>query len=141
MNFISKISPEWSLRVGIGIMYLHSGFDILFHPTAWHWALPYWLQQMIGAVMPIDTYLRVQGAIELAMAFFLLAWFLKKDTLVQYIALLSTLEMAAILFLAFVPWNEANFSITFRDIGLLGGSLALASILFQKERPLLSTSQ
>ena len=101
-------------------------------PGAWHWALPYWLTQIIGSVVSIDTYLRFQGGVEILMALCLLAWFLK-PAIVKYAALLSTLEMAAILALAFLPFSETNFLITFRDIGLLGGSAALAGILWQKE--------
>ena len=133
MNFFSKISAEWSLRLGIGIMYLYSGFDIVAHPTAWHWALPYWLAQIIRSVVPIDTYLRFQGSVEILMALCLIAWFLKPQ-IVKWVAFLSTLEMAAILVLAFLPWSETNFLITFRDIGLLGGSLALTAMLWRKDK-------
>ena len=132
MNYLSRINPEWSLRVGIGAMYLYSGSDLVMHPSAWHWALPYWLAQIIRSVVPIDTYLRSQGSVEILMALCLLAWFLKPQ-IVKWVALLSTLEMAAILVLAFLPWSETNFLITFRDIGLLGGSLALTAMLFQKD--------
>ena len=132
MNYLSRMSPEWVLRIGIGVMYLYSGFDLLAHPTAWHWALPYWLAQIIRSVVPIDTYLRFQGSVEILMALCLLAWFLKAQ-IVKWVALLSTLEMAAILVLAFLPFSETNFLITFRDIGLLGGSLALTAMLFQKD--------
>ncbi len=131
-NFLSKISPEWSLRIGIGVMYFYSGFDIVFHPTAWHWALPYWFGQLIQKVMPIDTFLRVHGGAEFLMGLCLLAWFLKPPFL-KWIALLSTLEFAGILALAFLPWNGNNFLITFRDIGLFGGSLALTAMLFRKD--------
>ena len=131
MHYLSKVSPEWPLRIGIGVMYLYSGQDLITSPTAWHWALPYWLQQIVGQVISIDTYLRLQGGVEIIMALCLFAWFLK-PAFVKYIALLSTLEMAAILILAFLPFSENNFLMTFRDIGLLGGSLALTTILIQK---------
>lgn len=132
MNFFKKISPEWALRLGIGVMYLYSGQDLIFSPTAWHWALPYWLRQAITSVVPIDSYLRIQGAAEIALALVLLAWFLGPKW-IKWAALISTLEMAGILALAFIPWSETNFSITFRDIGLLGGSLALFCLLVEKE--------
>ena len=82
--------------------------------------------------MRIDAYLQFQGVVEIMFALVLLGWFLKPK-LVKWVALLSTLEFAVILFLAFVPWSEANFLITFRDIGLLGGALALVSLLARKE--------
>jgi hypothetical protein len=44
---------------------------------------------------------------------------------VRLVALLSAFEFAAILMLALFPFSEANFLITFRDIGLLGAAVAL----------------
>ena len=131
MNLLNKIQPEWALRLGIGVMYLYSGQDLIRSPRAWIWALPYWLRQMISGVISVDVYLRIQGGVEIIMALVFFAWFLK-PTLVKWIALLSTLEMAGILVLAFLPWSENNFLITFRDIGLLGGSLALFLLLTSK---------
>jgi len=127
-----RINPEWSLRVSLGVMYLYSGIDLVQHPTAWHWALPYWLKQFIGNFLELNTYLRLQGAVEIIFALVLLAWFLK-PVFVTWVAALSTLEFAVILVLAFIPWSEAIFLITFRDIGLFGASLALLAIALQKQ--------
>ena len=132
MSILKKFNPEWFLRIGFGLMYLYSGADLIQHPTSWHWALPYWMKQMISTVIPLDMYLRFQGGVEILMALCLLAWFLK-PAIVKYAALLSTLEMAAILLLAFLPWSETNFLITFRDIGLLGSSLALFLLFYNRE--------
>ena len=132
-TFLEKISPEWSLRIGIGAMYLYSGFDLFFHPKAWSWALPYWLREFINSIIPLDTYLKTQGIGEIIMAIILLSWFLKPQ-IVKWFALLSALEMFGILALGFLPFNIENFSTTFRDIGLLGGSLALFLLLLQKEK-------
>ena len=132
MKILARIEPTWPLRIGVGFMYLYSGHDLLTSPTAWHWALPFWLQQLIMTVMPIDVYLRIQGAVELLMAIVLLGWFMKSK-LVKLVAILSTLEMAAILILALIPYSETNFLITFRDLGLLGGSLSLAAMLSQEK--------
>ncbi len=140
MSFLTKISPEWALRIGFGIMYLYSGFDLFLNPTAWHWALPLWLKKIIdpfvyggGDISFLDSYLQLQGIIELVFAIVLLGWFVKRSV-VKIIALLSSLEMAGILAFAFLPWNETNFLITFRDIGLLGGAVALLAILLKKDR-------
>ena len=124
MSLLKKLTPEWALRLGLGIMYLYSGFDIFSHPSAWYWAMPYWLKQFITSFVSLGAYLKLQGVLEIIFAAIFLAWFLK-PAFVKWVALLSTLEFAAILLLAFVPWNETNFLITFRDIGLLGASLAL----------------
>ena len=130
-RFANKIDPLWPLRLGLGLMYIYSGYDLMIHPTAWHWALPYWLRGVITQFIPLEGYLRIQGALEIGMALVLLAWFLR-SAVVKWVALLSVLEFAAILILAFAPFSEANFLITFRDIGLLGASSALLILLFRE---------
>ena len=133
MSFLAKINPEWSLRLGFGIMYLYSGSDLIRHPTAWYWAIPLWFKNLIISAISLETYLRFQGIIEIFFAVVLLGWFFK-TAIVKIVALLSALEMASILAFAFLPWSEANFLITFRDIGLLGGAVALLTILLKKDR-------
>src|SRR3989338_944631 len=123
-NFFQKLKPEWILRLGLGFMYLYSGFDLIMNPKGWTWALPWWYKQMVMVVMPIDGYLRFQGALELLMAFLLLSFFFPKKVAIA-VAAVSSLEILFILL--FAP----QFSITFRDIGVLGASLALFLILLK----------
>jgi len=131
LRIFQKISPVWSLRLGIGITYLVSGTDLILRPSAWHWALPYWLRQIITAVVPLNTYLGLQGAVELVMAICLLVWFMKPE-IIRWVAFISTLEFTAILVLAFIPYSETNFLITFRDVGLLGAALTLYRLLLKE---------
>ena len=131
MNIFQNIKSQWILRISLGIMYLYSGFNLFLYPTAWQWALPYWLRQIIMLFISVNSYLKFQGIVEIAMAALLLLWFFKPE-IVRWVALLSTLEMAVIIILAFFPFSETNFLITFRDIGILGASLALFSILSDK---------
>ena len=137
MKFFQKISPEWSLRIGFGIMYLYSGFDLFAHPSGWQWVIPLWLKKIFyfgyGDISFLNAYLQFQGIVELIFAIVLLGWFFK-TAIVKIVAILSSLEMALILAFAFLPWSEANFLITFRDIGLLGGAVALLAILLKKDR-------
>ena len=123
---LQKIKPEWPLRLGLGLMYLYSGIDLIMNPKGWTWALPYWYKQMVLAVMPVESYLRFQGAVELLMAFLLLSFFFPKKVVMAVVAI-SGLEFLFILL--FAP----QFSITFRDIGLLGAALALLIIYFKIE--------
>ena len=139
MIILKKINPEWSLRLGLGLMYLYSGYDLFMHPTAWVWAIPFWLRVVIGSVAALNSYLRFQGIIEIIFAAVFLAWFLPKG-LARWTALLATLEFAAILILAFMPWSETNFLITFRDIGLLGAASALFILLSKENGSRFSTS-
>ena len=129
MKFLQRISPEWSLRLGLGALYVYSGVDMIRYPTAWHWAVrpllkwfPASTQAALGQPEIINRYLLSQGVVELVLAFILLAWFLPKFW-ARWAALITTLEFTAILLL--VPID----AIIFRDIGLLGGSLALWIIL------------
>lgn len=120
MYAVQKNYAEWTLRLGLGIMFLYSGFDILMHPTAWHWAvrgLPIVIQDTIN-VLGIDTYLKLQGTSELVLACAMLGWFLPRGIMIVA-ALAATAELTLILL--FVGVNY----ITFRDIGLLGATLSL----------------
>lgn len=128
-KFLSKLTPEWSLRTGLGVMYLYSGIDILRHPTAWFWAVrpifkwfPTSMQAILGQPAFMKKFLMSQGALEVIFAIVLLAWFLPKKY-VAGVAGLTALEMAGILFL--IPID----AVTFRDFGLLGAGLALFLIL------------
>ena len=132
MNTFQNVKPQWVLRVSLGVMYLYSGFNLFWHPSAWQWALPYWLKQIITQFIAVNSYLKFQGIVEIAMAALFLLWFLK-PAIVRWVALLSVLEMVVILILAFFPFSETNFSITFRDIGILGASLALFLLLSKKQ--------
>lgn len=120
MALLQKLSPEWVLRIGLGGMYLWSGFDIIRHPKSWYWALrplPQFIQDVIGSI-GIDTFLVIQGAGELLLALLLLLPFLPRR-LLRWVAFLNALEMALILILVGVD------AVTFRDIGVLGGAIAL----------------
>ncbi len=110
-------------------MYLYSGASIFQHPDAWTWAVPSWFTQLVQNFMPIEAYLRLQAIGELIFALVFLAWFLK-PILVKYVALLATLEMAGIVFL-----GKAGIDlITFRDLGLLGGLIALLIMASNRAR-------
>ena len=117
-------------------MYLYSGFDLFSHPTAWVWALPPWFSQAVGSIVPIETYLKFQGIVEIVMALLFLLWFLPKIGL-QIAAFISSAELLFILL--FAPFSQ--FLITFRDIGVLGASLALFLISLQKHGPPTPTQQ
>jgi hypothetical protein len=121
MGNIKNITAEWALRLSLGIMYAYSGFDILRHPKAWRWAiqqLPAIIKTPIASSIGVDKFLFIQGWVEIAFAIILLFWLMPK-ILVKLVAILSTIEMVAIVFLVGVT------DVTFRDIGLIGSGLAL----------------
>ena len=115
-----RISLEWPLRLGLGLTYLYSGYSLVAHPTSWYWAvfsMPQGLQDVIGRI-GIDTYLRIQGSVELFLAAVFLLWFLPRF-LLRLAAFLATLQMVGILLLVGVRGD------TFRDIAILGAATAL----------------
>lgn len=120
MTIFKKISPEWLVRLGLGFMYIYSGADILRHPGSWTWAvrqLPDWIE-WIPNVIGAERFLFLQGIGEIFLAFLLLAWFLPRK-LLFIAAIITSAEMVIILLLVGLD------AVTFRDIGLLGASLAL----------------
>lgn len=129
MGFFEKIRPQWPLRLGLGLMYLYSGADIIRHPSAWYWTirrLPDILERII-TIPGIDRALFMQGVGEVFLGFLFLAWFLPRKFL-SAAAGVAAAEMAAILLLVGLD------SITFRDIGLLGAAAALAAVASSKDR-------
>lgn len=128
MSLLSRISPEWPLRIGLGVMYLYSGIDIIRHPSAWYWALrplPTAVYSFITTQIGIDRYLMLQAGGEFVIGIVLLAWFMPRGV-VLIAALATTVEMAAILFFVGVD------AITFRDLGLLGGAATLVLLIRQQ---------
>lgn len=129
MNFLQKIHPEWILRLGLGLMYLYSGYDFLYNPQHWYGFVPKWFSQSVTQIVSIESYLRFQGVVELAMGLLLLTWFSGRIGVI-IASSVAALEMALILLFVGIDL------ITFRDIGLLGAALALLIItLKKKEEP------
>ena len=127
-KLLGKIKPVSVLRVSLGFSYLYSGYDLFVHPTGWHWVirpLPEFVQTIINDVIGTDVYLRTQGIAEMGMAFLFLAWFLPKIG-VRLAAFLSTVQMALILIFVGLTLE------TFRDIPILGASLAVFLMTFKK---------
>jgi len=108
-------------------MYLYSSIDLMAHPRSWTWAVPWWFSKLVTPVVPLDVYLRFQGGVELLMAVIFLALFWK-GKIVLLFAIFSSLELLFILF--FSP----QFATTFRDIGVLGASVALCLVIWDMIR-------
>ncbi|MDP3770558.1 MAG: hypothetical protein Q8R40_06515 [bacterium] len=128
MNVIKKISPEWALRLGLGLMYLYSGYDLIVKPSHWYGFVPQWFSQMVTQTTSVENYLRIQGMGEGLIGVLFLAWFLPRYA-VRTACLVTILEMSMIsLFVGIDP-------ITFRDIGLLGAALALFIMTISRDFP------
>lgn len=122
---MQKIKIEWILRISLGLMYLYSGIDLMMHPKSWTWAAPWWFSKLVTPFVPLDIYLQFQGGIELVMAFIFLALFIRGRTILL-VALFSSLELLFILL--FSP----QFATTFRDLGVLGASVTLCLVVWNR---------
>ena len=111
--------------MGLGVMYAFSGIDLIRHPDGWIWALrklPESIQTLIDTTVGAETFLQIQGGVEILFAAIFLLWFMPTWS-VKLVALITSVEMALILFFVGID------TITFRDIGVLAGTLALFQIL------------
>ena len=130
MNFFFKISPEWTLRIGFAAMYFYSGVRIFSAPQNWAWAVPSWFSGAVTSLgFDTETYLKLQAIGEVVFALAFLAWFLRPAVL-EIITVFAAVEMAGILLLGGTGIN----SITFRDLGILGGLIALVIIFGQTRK-------
>ncbi len=121
MAILDRIKPAFVLRLTLGGMYIYSGLDILFHPNSWTWAinsLPVAFKQAIIDPIGKTNFLLGQGVIELILAGIFILWFIPRHW-VKWAAFLSAIEMVLILWLVGLDVQ------TFRDIGLVGASLAV----------------
>ena len=125
MNTLQKLNPVWALRLGLGLMYIYSGYDLFYNPQHWYGFVPQWFSRGVMQIMPIEAYLRIQGIGEIIMGLLFLAWF-SGTRGVRVASMLAVFEMTGILlFVGIDP-------ITFRDIGLLGAAAALLIISFNR---------
>jgi len=123
MKYIKNLQPIWFLRVGLGMMYLYSGFSLFSHPERWLGFLPQWFLDILSLVMTTENYLRTQGVAEMMVGFVFLAWFLKNGSVLLGATIFSILEMFFIVIFVGVDL------ITFRDIGLLGAAVSLLALM------------
>lgn len=123
MNFLMKIQPQWPLRLGLGLMYFYSGSQLLSQPSLWRSFLPVWYAEFVAGIMPIETYLRLQGVTEIVMGLLFFTWFSGKWG-VRIASSFLALEMAFVLI-----FTGVNL-ITFRDIGLLAAAFTLLIMSF-----------
>lgn len=107
------------LRLGLAATYIYSGLDLILNPVNWIAFLPSWFSQLL----PVSsvTYLQLQGGLELLLALGLIF-----GIKLRLVSLISVLEMVAILGL------YGFDRVTFRDLAILGGSLAIFLSTFGK---------
>ncbi len=129
---ISRFKPDFFLRLGLGLMYVYSGYSLLTQPTSWIQFVPFGFKEFLNNFSgldllikftnidpnPVITFVQIQGVLELVIAIIFLFW-LSPRWLVKWSAFITAVEMGLILIFGRIDL------VTFRDIGLLGAALAL----------------
>lgn len=109
-----KQLPLWLLRIGLATMFLYAAIDSFIHPSDWVGFLPSFVIAMFDA----ELLLKIFSVFEIALA----AWLLS-GVYTRYAALL-----AAAMLIGITVSNFSLLAISFRDIGLACGALALAAL-------------
>lgn len=121
MRLARKLSkPEIYVRLGLGIMFLYSGYDIIRNPDNWISFIgntPEWARSIIEQI-GTDKFLLGQGIVEMLIGVVMLVWFLPRR-LLKLAAFVAVIEIASIL------WLVGIDLVTFRDIGLLGAAVSV----------------
>lgn len=131
MRFIKRITqPEVFLRLGLGLTFLWSGYNHYTNPENWIGFLeqfPSWILDPIAPYATLEQLLLGQGILEMIFGLIFILWFIPHG-IVKLVSFIVVLE------LAFILWLIGIDSVTFRDIGLLGASLAVFAGLYWKHR-------
>ena len=115
MIFSTKYSG-WVLRIGLAVVFFWFGIDKFFHPDYWlnawvpQWVVPFAARFGVTAVQLIY----INGIFEVLIGLSLLT-----GVFMRFFSLLGVLFLLAIM--VFIGLNE----ITVRDVGLMGGLLAI----------------
>lgn len=126
MKFSEKALAAWVLRIGLGFTNLYAGIFLILDPPRYYRYLPEWFLGALPPAISVDIFLRAQGVMELLVAFMLISWFLGKGW-VRTATILYALEMSLIIvFIGVDP-------VTFRNVGLLAGAIALLFLVLKKE--------
>lgn len=126
MKLSEKALAAWVLRIGLGFTNLYAGIFLILDPPRYYKYLPEWFLGALPPAISVDFFLRAQGVMELLIAFMLISWFLGKGW-VRTATILYALEMSLIIvFIGVDP-------VTFRNIGLLAGAVALLFLVLKKE--------
>lgn len=109
----SKTFVHLTLRVGVAFSLLYPPFAALQDPISWAAYFPSFV-----SALPLDTIvlLHIFGAIEVALALWILSgWRIRLPALIT-----------ALLLIAIVAVNPAQFDVLFRDLSIAAMALALA---------------
>jgi|SRR3989344_2441675 len=129
MRFFKRTTqPEVFVRLGLGLTFLYSGYDIYKNPENWMWyleRLPSWMLDPITAYITLEKFLFINGVSEVVFGMIFILWFTPRWA-VKLVSLFVALKLAIIL------WLIGIDTVTFRDIGLLGATLAVFASTYRR---------
>ena len=108
------------LRVGVAFAFLYPPIDALIDPNSWVGYLP----QFVRGIVPDPVLLHGFGAVEVVIAL----WLLSGKRSVWPAA------AAALVLVAIVVLDFAEFSVVFRDLAIAAAAVALAVDAYGKNR-------
>lgn len=100
------------LRFGVAFAFLYAAIDAFADPYAWIDYFPSFVQQ----IAPLTTLLHMFGFLEVLIALWILSG---KKIAIPSVA-------AALMLIAIVVFNMAQFQLLFRDLSIAAAALALA---------------
>ncbi|MCL4357544.1 hypothetical protein M1512_01450 [Patescibacteria group bacterium] len=109
---------QWSLRLGLALVFIYAGVGSLLHPYEWIAYLPGFLTRHFAAL----TLIKLFAVFELLLA----AWLLS-GKLIKYCGIVCGSTLVLI-----VLFNLSQLIITFRDIGLVFMALALVFVSYKR---------
>jgi hypothetical protein len=119
-NFWRKFNSNFFLRLGLGVMFLYSGYETVARPMLRQslWAeLPALIRPYL-LVVPVEVWLRTLGIGEVILAAAFLAWFLPRRVVFS-VSLVAAVEIGLILLaLGITP-------LTYPYLGALAAALGI----------------
>ncbi len=110
MKEIKKLTPEFILRIGLGLVFIYAGLHVATDPTGWIGFVPHWLQTIVNPYL----FLTIHGIVEIILGILILTGFF-----LPAVSLIAFLDLFSIL--VFYGVDDT----TFRDFGLMMATLAL----------------
>jgi len=111
----------WTLRLGLALTYLYSGYHLIIDPEPWLGYLPPWFAGFLP--VSVELYLKFQGAGEILLALSFLS-----GIGISWAALAASFEFAGILIFYGIDL------VSFRDIAILGSAISLFLFTYKSEQ-------
>lgn len=117
-------TAELLLRVALAFSFFYAAVSSFFNPTSWLGFFPSWILALFSPALSSLQVLYAFSALEVALGLWLLSG----------LYLVSAGVLSAVLLVGVVAFNIGAMEIVFRDLSLAIASLALVSLVADKER-------